>query len=386
MELAYATGNPDIAKVNGRGVLTAVAPGHTNLMVQSESTSAPAGLKLSITITAAKPPAFKPAWAVRTVKVDGRLFRVNTVTIPKGMPLTVGIANRKVGTTQPLASIAKAYNADIAINGTFFEAYKGTPDPYGNLITDGIPEHFGNVGTTIGFKWDGSAVMDTLRMKMNGTVNGSGGIKNWYAYFMNRTPTSTNAATYFSPIRGDKLGFTAGAAITIKSGVVTRIAYGENSVIPKDGYVLVFMGSESGQAKKFGVGDKVTDEVTYEDASGKALDWSQVHTAVGAGPRLVKDGKIALDPVGEGFRDPKILTGGGARSGIAILPDGSLLIATVSGATMKQWAQVMLRLGAKQAMNLDGGASSGLYYNGKTITSPGRSLSNALLFGQRLKY
>jgi len=30
-------------------------------------------------------------------------------------------------------------------------------------------------------------------------------------------------------------------------------------------------------------------------------------------------------------------------------------------------------------MNIDGGASSGLYYKGKMLTTPGRDLSNALV-------
>lgn len=34
-------------------------------------------------------------------------------------------------------------------------------------------------------------------------------------------------------------------------------------------------------------------------------------------------------------------------------------------------------------MNLDGGASSGLYYNGKYLTAPGRKISNALIVTYR---
>jgi exopolysaccharide biosynthesis protein len=45
----------------------------------------------------------------------------------------------------------------------------------------------------------------------------------------------------------------------------------------------------------------------------------------------------------------------------------------------------MEKLGAQQAMNLDGGASSGLYANGKMLTAPGRKLSNALIFGNQIK-
>lgn len=388
VHLKYEIGNPGIVKVNQQGVLLPVAAGKSTVTISVISAGYAGQLKLPVAVTAPKPAtgAARPVYESRKVKAGGKTFSVNTVTIPKGTPVTIGIADRTVGATQPLSGIAKAYNADIAINGTFFEAYGGAPDPFGNLIVDGIPEHMGNLGTTIGFKWDGSAVMDSLRVKISGEVQGSRGTRGWYTYFINRKPTSGTAATLFTPKRGAKLGFAAEKAVVVQNGVVTRIAVNENAAIPKDGYVLVFMGAEQGQAGRFEVGDKVSYTVNYEDMNGRKLDWSGVHTAVGAGPRLVKDGKVAVDAAAEGFRDPKILSGGGARSGIAIRKDGSVMIATVSGATIKQWAQVMAALGAQQAMNLDGGASSGMLYNGKTITSPGRELSNALVFGSRLKW
>jgi len=46
------------------------------------------------------------------------------------------------------------------------------------------------------------------------------------------------------------------------------------------------------------------------------VDWSDVVQAVGAGPTLVKDGKISVDPAGEGFTQDKILSLSGARSAI----------------------------------------------------------------------
>ncbi|GGD49329.1 hypothetical protein GCM10010911_03580 [Paenibacillus nasutitermitis] len=386
--LTYQTGNPAVAKVNTAGVITAAAAGSTTLTITVVSTGYKGQLKLPVKVSAAQPLklGFSPKLESRKVTAGGKSFSVSMVTIPKGMPVTAGIAGRSVGATQPLSAIAKNYNADIAINGTFFDAYSGVPDPYGNIIRDGLPEHIGNLGTTIGFKWDGSAVMDSLRIKIFGNVEGSERTSGWYAYFINRKPTSGSAATLFTPARGAKLGFAAASAVIVENGNVKRIAYGENAEIPKNGYVLVFLGAEKGQAGKFKVGDKVSYNVEYQDMNGNKLDWSQVHTAIGAGPRLVKDGKVSLNAADEGFRDPKILSGGGARSGIAILKDGSVIIATVSGATMKQWAQVMVQLGARQAMNLDGGASSGLWYKGKSVTSAGRELSNALLFGEKLKW
>jgi hypothetical protein len=101
--------------------------------------------------------------------------------------------------------------------------------------------------------------------------------------------------------------------------------------------------------------------------------------ALQVGPRLLTNGKVTLGAKEEGFRDPKILINGGARSALGLTRDHKLILLTVRGATIPQLANVMLKSGAYQAMNLDGGASSGLYYNGKYITQPGRNISNALL-------
>lgn len=110
-----------------------------------------------------------------------------------------------------------------------------------------------------------------------------------------------------------------------------------------------------------------------------AFEQGSIEGAIQAGPRLVKDGAVAVDVVEEGFRDPKILTGGGARSALGITKNHELLFVTSSGATIPQLAEIMKQAGAVQAMNLDGGASSGLYYNGKYLTTPGRKISNALI-------
>lgn len=108
-----------------------------------------------------------------------------------------------------------------------------------------------------------------------------------------------------------------------------------------------------------------------------------VEGALQAGPRLVVNGAVALNVAAEGFKDPKIQTGGGARSALGITRDHKLILLTSGGATIRQLAEIMKQAGAYQAMNLDGGASSGLYYNGKYLTTPGRLISNALVIQTR---
>ncbi|MGG4143606.1 phosphodiester glycosidase family protein [Paenibacillus algorifonticola] len=385
--LRYESGNGAVARVNSDGVIIPVAAGKTKIRVHVTSASYKGKLELPVTIRGAST-SYKAVAASKRVSAGGRSFNVQTVAIPKGMPVTAGLPSRTVGLTQGLSGIASLYNAAAAINGTYFESYGGIPEPYGNIISDGVVEHIGNTGTSIGFQWDGSALMDTLQVKMSGKVSSAGkSSQSWYVYFVNRTPTpGRTAAIMYTPKRGSKIGMTTGSAVTVSKGVVTKVSKNTNVEIPKDGYVLFFTGEEEHLASRFQKGSYVDYTVSYNDVSGKAIDWSEVHTAIGAGPRLVKDGKLAVDPANEGFVSPKILTDSGARSGIAIMNDGSILLVTVPAATMKQWGQIMVSLGAKQAMNLDGGASSGLYANGKQITPAGRELSNALVFSSLPKW
>ncbi|MFD1953682.1 phosphodiester glycosidase family protein [Paenibacillus thailandensis] len=383
----YETGNPAIARVNSRGVLIPASSGNTKLVIKVSTPGYKGSLTLPVRVTAPASSAVITK-AAKKVTVNGKTFNVQTVSVPKGTPVTAALPQRKVGLVQGLKDIAVSYNADAAINGTYFEAYGGIPEPYGMIMSDGIMEHVGNTGTTIGFQWDGKAVMDTLRVSIKGGTNGSFGYPNgWYAYFINRTPEKGKAsAILFTPRRGTHIGFAYGKMITVSKGVVTKIETNVNAAIPKDGYVIVFNGSDASLADRFKPGMTVDYQIETTNADGKTVDWSQVHTAIGAGPTLVKDGKVQVDPVKEGFTSDKILTGGGARSGIAVMNDGSIMLATVPGATIKQWAEIMAKLGAKQAMNLDGGASSGLYAKGQTITPPGRQIGNALVFGGKLKW
>jgi exopolysaccharide biosynthesis protein len=69
----------------------------------------------------------------------------------------------------------------------------------------------------------------------------------------------------------------------------------------------------------------------------------------------------------------------GARSAVGVTRDGELLLASASGATIYEMARAMQALGAHDAMNLDGGASSGLWVGGRYLTAPGRSISHSLL-------
>ena len=111
--------------------------------------------------------------------------------------------------------------------------------------------------------------------------------------------------------------------------------------------------------------------------------WSSVTEAIGCGPMLVKNGAISVNPQAEGYSEDKILTMAAQRSAVGINAKREILLLTCKKATIRDLAYVMKALGCVDAMNLDGGASSGLWIKGKYLTRPGRLLSNALLLVKR---
>ncbi len=92
-------------------------------------------------------------------------------------------------------------------------------------------------------------------------------------------------------------------------------------------------------------------------------------------PSLVKDGDIVVDgdKLTSYQKDIK-----GTRGVIGVGGE-NLYLAIVNSATVIDAAYVIRSLGAKHALNLDGGGSSAMYINGKYIVGPGRSLPNAIV-------
>jgi len=323
----------------------------------------------------------------QSVKVGDKAFQVNYVRVDLGDPkvrLRVVLGQDRVGGTEDLVSMAARAGAQAAINGTFFNAYVDGPykDPVGTLIRAGEFVHRGATGTVFAVA-DGNEVrMEPARFKIVGATNGLWTWPgNWYSYWINRTPTSQNYAGIFTPARGRRTGAADGVSVVVRDGAVTAIGRGERE-IPEDGYVINLQGSEEGLATRFAVGAAVEYKVVMSDGSDRTGFWGRVREGLGAGPKLVSGGKVsysAESAKAEGFTEAKILSMSSARSGLALTKDGDLLAVTCAAATMAQFAQVMQVLGAREAMNLDGGASSGLVYEGKYLTKPGRALSNALV-------
>jgi Phosphodiester glycosidase len=111
----------------------------------------------------------------------------------------------------------------------------------------------------------------------------------------------------------------------------------------------------------------------------RRVDWAGYRSALAAGPLLVWDGFAKQLPGGEGFGDPHVFASAAPRSALGITRANKLLlVATIEGTSLAKLARAMRALGAVYAVNLDGGSSVGLWYEGQTVRAPGRDLTNVL--------
>ncbi len=107
---------------------------------------------------------------------------------------------------------------------------------------------------------------------------------------------------------------------------------------------------------------------------GQSLEWGRDTGIIGGlanQPMLVSGGEAVNSD--EGGKGPRGFLG--VKSGV-------LYIGVVHGANLGDAAATLATLGLETAMNLDGGGSSALFYNGKYVVGPGRNLPNAIILAR----
>ncbi len=111
----------------------------------------------------------------------------------------------------------------------------------------------------------------------------------------------------------------------------------------------------------------------------RQVSWSEYRLVLGAGPRLLEKGRVALYPPGEGFRDPRVYAAV-PRTAVGITRHNKLLMVVVTHPVrLRTLAKIMQQLGATDAISLDGGSSASFYYQRALKVAPGRRLTNLLV-------
>lgn len=121
-------------------------------------------------------------------------------------------------------------------------------------------------------------------------------------------------------------------------------------------------------------------------------DWDRCAHIVGGAGFLVCDGKVIHDQEQENITIKTFITRKHCRTSIGILEDGRWVVVVVSGPlkyisgfTLPQLAAYMKQLGCIDAMNLDGGSSARLYYDGsiKNSNRKPRKVSDIIIFFEK---
>ncbi len=166
-----------------------------------------------------------------------------------------------------------------------------------------------------------------------------------------------------------------GIEVVVQDGTIMAINRRKgNNVIPQDGYIISAHGTAATFFDSAQVGDsiRINQKIFSDDKQLRKYP-----TIIGAGPRLVKDGTIAVNAIEEKFPND-IRVGRAPRSAFGVNEYGDYIFAVVDGrqahsrgCTLEEWANILLKnFGAVNAINLDGGGSTELIVKDSLVNKP----------------
>ncbi|MGV3524792.1 MAG: phosphodiester glycosidase family protein [Candidatus Sericytochromatia bacterium] len=309
---------------------------------------------------------------------QGQGIRVHMVEVNLKDPrvsVDIAMAKNQASTKERTAEIAKRHKAVAAINGSFFhgttvESSVGLVMKHNEIIADS-----GHRRTSLGITKQGKMVMgvpqirtgiqfaDTNRFQRVNGVN---------------QPRKTKQTIVYTP-RFGKYTHTNqwGREVVVEDNRVVRYSYG-NTQIPRNGFVISAHGRTGTEIQhNYPLG-------TYLELSAQRQgEWQDVTTVVTGAPHLVHQGRIHNTYFKEHLHSS--LKRPNSRSAVGFTHNQKMLMINVfpekgrGGVTFTRLAQIMRRLGAVEAMALDGGGSTSLYVSERGINHGPRPVTNALI-------
>lgn len=335
------------------------------------------GLLLLVTAIFFTGPAYA-AGVYTSESINGIKINHVDIKIENNIKPVVLNAGNQMNTTDSLANMAENAGAFAAINGTYFEAYGGTPVPWGTLIKNNKVLHISNGGSVVGITSEGRLIVDRLSFEFEGYVNG---VYRAIPWRINHPSPEAEAITIFTPEYGTTVNVSDGAkAVVVTNGKVTDIVTWDFN-IPVDGFAILYNSSSAYLVdERYKINDEVYYKVKINTTFTNPKDWDDIVCGIGAGPSLIINGVITADGPAEGFADAKININSAGRSFIGAKSDGTIIIGNMGSATIAGAAEACRSMGLVNAMCLDGGGSIALYYPSSNVNMSGRKINNALAF------
>jgi exopolysaccharide biosynthesis protein len=323
-------------------------------------------------------------WFINALRIDPSRAKLKIVhALDEGVGL------------ETVSSLAARYRAAAATNGGYFRiagTYRG--DSAGLLVIDrDLMSEPNNERAVFGLIDHGDktkVVFGHLKFTAEITV----GSLNHPVQGLNR-PLSPDELIVFTPkFHRTSLTNPEGIEVVVRRNRIVSIAdLKGSSEIPPDGYVLSAVGKSRNWIKtnlRKGSKIKFSWRLTSADPEERS-DWTRAHSMLGGGPQLIKEGKLDITDKEEKM-GPVFRTERHPRTAIAKLASGQLLLLTVdgrqpgvsAGMSLNMLAELLLELGAVDAINLDGGGSTAMVVRNKLVNRPSdqtgeRPVSDAIL-------
>ena len=324
-----------------------------------------------------------------SVTIGGNKQTVNQLSINLNQPYTtidVGVSNpiNKLATVTNLAKLHTQNQNHVvgAINASFFHFTSKFPSYL--LVKDGIIQHLGSVSTNyndfmhtpaaFGMTSDNTAKIGTYDLAVQ--VEHAGKTARLTSLNRERSLDESILFTSSWPYERTRTNGT-GLEVVVETAtsVEQNIALGEkvtgkvigirqngqatSATIPKNGrgFVLSAHGKEVDKIRNMKIGDSVS--VAYDVDSR----WKDSKFMLASGPLLVQNGKVAMtiDPnsgrAKERTARTAVATDATGKRAFFVTADSGLK-GVSTGMTLQEFANHLVKVGAYNAINLDGGGST----------------------------
>jgi hypothetical protein len=325
--------------------------------------------------------------------------RINVLTVDSGRVRGV-LSNERIAGRERVSAMARRVQAVAGVNGGFFGP---SGDPVGVLAIDGelLSEPIDGRSALLMSALE-RPVIAPVRYRGRLTVNGrsreidgidrtrglipacggrGGDLPTIHPNSL-LTCTDSSELVVLSPRYGARPPAEGGVEAIVRDGRVTRLRPPGVGGVPREGVLLTGSGDAARFLRNTALPRSRADIRQDLLVRGQRVDLAGL-TVVGGGPRILRAGRVAVAARAEGFapvpsffqafvggRQPRTLAG--------VRADGTLLLVTVdgrapgwsAGMTLPEAARLMRSLGARDALNLDGGGSSTMTVRGEVVNRP----------------
>ena len=332
-------------------------------------------------------------------KLGDNPVKVNVLELdPTKVRLDVHHANDRAIGVETTSAIAKRLGAVAAINAGFFRLDKSdfAGEDVDLLLIDGklLSEPRGlrsavairNHGGRTEIDFDRFSFSRSLKLGGKKLIDMPKGVDR---------ELRSNDIVVFGPEFGENAPIGEGFGIVVSDGRYRQECL-KLCPIPADGFVVAATGDRIATLRSLKVRDKISWEHKLIGAASKK-DAARFEDAVAGVPIIVRNGKADIpweqEKAGKSFTESRH-----PRTAIGKTADGKILLVTVDGRrpgvsvgmSLAELADLMLSLGAVDALNLDGGGSTTMYYSGRVVNRPSdasgeRSVGDAILVTLRNK-